>query len=91
MYWDLQKFYDSIDVSHLLRLGAERRFPMRVAVVDLQVHLGLRALRWAGAFCQATDRGKQHSDGQQVWHCVCEKKTVRYPGGGSQVGAVGQG
>ena len=49
VYWDLQKFCDSIDVRHLLRLGAECCFPRRVAVVDLQVHLGLRALRWAGA------------------------------------------
>ena len=47
VYWDLQKFYDSIDVRHLLRLEAECCFPMTVAVVDLQVHLGRRALRWA--------------------------------------------
>ena len=32
--------------------GAECGFPMTVAVVDLQVRLGLRALRWAGAFAQ---------------------------------------
>ena len=46
--WDLQKFCDSIDVRHLLRLSV----PMGVAVVDLQVHLGLRALRCAGAFAK---------------------------------------
>ena len=50
--WDLQKFYDSIDVRLLLGLGAEHGFPIRVAVVDLQVHLGLRALRWAGALAK---------------------------------------
>ena len=48
--WDLQKFYGSIDVRQLLRCRAECGFPMRVAVVDLQVHFGLRALRWAGTF-----------------------------------------
>ena len=45
---DLQKFYDSICVSHFLRLRAECGFPVRVAVVDPQVHLGLRA----GAFAK---------------------------------------
>ena len=40
--WDLQKFHDFIGVRHLLRLGAECGFSMRVAVVDLQVHLGWR-------------------------------------------------
>ena len=80
--WDHHKFDDSIDVRHSLRLGAECGFPMRVAVVDLQVHLGLRALRWV---CQATDRGKQHLG------CVCEKHGVRISGGGSQGGAAGQG
>ena len=52
MYWDLQKFYDSIDVRRLLRLGAECGFSERVAVVDLQVHLGLRAPRGACAFAK---------------------------------------
>ena len=51
VYWDLQKFYDSFDARQLLRLGAECGFPARV-VVDLQVHLGLGALRWAGAFAE---------------------------------------
>ena len=53
MYWDLQKFYDSIvDVRQVLRLGAECGFPIGVVVVDLQVHLGLRAKRWASAFAE---------------------------------------
>ena len=52
VYWDHQKFYDPIDVRHLLRLGAGCGFSMRVAVVDLQVHLRLRALRFAGAFAK---------------------------------------
>ena len=50
VYKDLQKFYDSIDVRDLLRFGGGVRLSMRVAVVDLQVHLGLRALRLGGAF-----------------------------------------
>ena len=50
--WDLQKFYDSIDVRHLLKLGAECGFPLRVAGVDLQLRLLLRALRWAVAFAK---------------------------------------
>ena len=37
-------------MRHLLRLEAGFGFPMRVAVVDFQFHLGLKALRWAGAF-----------------------------------------
>ena len=49
VYWDLQKFYDSVGARHLLRLGAECGFPTRVAVVDLQVRLGLRVLLWAVA------------------------------------------
>ena len=63
VYWDLQKVYDPVSVRQLLRLGAECGFPMRVAVVDLEVHLGLRALRWTGAFCRATAGRKQHTGG----------------------------
>ena len=37
LYWDLLKFCDSIDARHP-RVEAECGFPMRVAVVDLQVH-----------------------------------------------------
>ena len=76
VYWDLQKFYDPVSVRQLLRLGAECGFPMRVAVVDLEVHLGLRALRWAGAFCRATAGRKQHTGGQQVLRCVREKHVM---------------
>ena len=82
--WDLQKFNDSICVRHLLRLGAECGFSMRVAVVDLQVHLGWRPCVGLALFAQPQTV-------QQVFPCVCEKYVVRIPGEGSQVGAVGHG
>ena len=50
--WDPHPFHDPTDVRHLLGVGAECGVPMRVTVVDLQVHLGLRALRWTGAFAK---------------------------------------
>ena len=81
LYWDLLKFYDSID-ARPHRVGAECGFPMRVAVVDLKVH---------SPWVEGTDCGKQHAGGQQVFQCVCEKDAARNPGGDSQVGAVGQG
>ena len=37
--WDLEKFYDSIDVRHLLRSVSECGFLLKVFVVDLQVRL----------------------------------------------------
>ncbi len=50
VYWDLQKFYDSIDIIKLIELSTRRGFSVAVAAIDLQVHLGLRLLKWAGSF-----------------------------------------
>ena len=81
VYWDLQKFYDSIGVRHLIRLGEECGFPLRVAS-GLPAVFWLRALRWAGY--------KQHTDGWQVLQCIREKHVVWNLGGGLQDGAFGQ-
>ena len=52
IYWDVEKFYDSICIVQLVKLAAGRGFPLHVAAIDLQVHLGLRIIRWAGSHSQ---------------------------------------
>ena len=48
IYWDVEKFYDSVDLVKLLIFAQERGFPLAVAALDLQAHLAMRVLRWCG-------------------------------------------
>ena len=50
VYFDLEKFYDSIDVVKLIELSVNCGFSLHVAAMDLQVHMGLRILSWAGCY-----------------------------------------
>ena len=52
VFWDLAKFYDSLDLVVVVSLAQRAGFPVRVAAMDLQVHTGLRFLRWHGAAAQ---------------------------------------
>ena len=78
-------------MRHLLRLEAGFGFPMRVAVVDLQVHLGLRALRWAGALAKPQIVANSILTNSKSFQRLREKYVVLNPGGSLQVGAFGQG
>ena len=48
-YWGFEKFYGRVDLEFLIGLGHARGFPLAVAAMDLQVHVGVRVLRWAGS------------------------------------------
>ena len=46
LLWDVEKFYDSINVVLLARFAVRHGFPVAVLAMDLHVHLGLRVIRW---------------------------------------------
>ena len=48
IYWDVAKFYDSLDLVVLIELCIHEEFSLQVAAMDLQVHLGLRFIKWGG-------------------------------------------
>ena len=48
IYFDIEKFYDSINLPRLIELSTRRGFSLFIAAMDLQVHAGLRVLSWAG-------------------------------------------
>ena len=46
-FWDVHKFYDSLDIVIMLELCEKANFNMVMAAMDMPVHLGLRFLRWS--------------------------------------------
>ena len=49
-YWDVEKLYDSIAVDKLVVFAMKRGFSPFIAAIYLQVHIGIRRLRWAGCY-----------------------------------------
>ena len=54
IYWDVEKFYDSINIVRLAELSQEFNFPIAVSSLDLQVHVAPRVVRWANFYSEAT-------------------------------------
>ena len=52
VFWDVEKFYGSLSIPELVGCCPRKGFNKTVAAMDLQVHLGLRLLRWQGNFGQ---------------------------------------
>ena len=48
VYWDVEKLYDSISLLLLLEEADRYKFPIGVTALDIQVHAGVRTLRWCG-------------------------------------------
>ena len=46
VHYDVEKFYDSLDVAQLVKFSTYLGFPVLVAAMDLQIHVAARALRW---------------------------------------------
>ena len=46
VYYDVEKFYDSLDVVQLVKFPTSLGFPVLVAAMDLQIHVAAKALRW---------------------------------------------
>ena len=46
LFWDLEKFYDTIDVYRLARLAAQEGYPMKMCTMDLYMHTAPRMLKW---------------------------------------------
>ena len=53
IFWDVKKFYDSIDIAKMIQYCIKKDYNIHIAAIDLQVHLGLRFLKWAGSTSQA--------------------------------------
>ena len=49
IYWDMQKFYDSLDLVILIQVVMHHGYSLKLAAIDLQIHVGLRILRWCGS------------------------------------------
>ena len=45
-FWDVHKFYDSIDISILIGMMVNCGFSITIAAMDLMIHVGLRILKW---------------------------------------------
>ena len=60
--WDLQKFYDSLDLRQLLRLGAECGFP-ESCCGGPPGPSWTEGLAFGGSVCQHPDGGQQHFGG----------------------------
>ena len=50
IYWDLEKFYDSIDWVRLIRWSLELGFPAIVLEIVMSVHMGPRVIK-VGRIC----------------------------------------
>ena len=50
IYWDVTNFYDSLDLVVLIELCIHEEFSLQIAAMDLQVHLGLRFIKWGSLF-----------------------------------------
>ena len=50
VYYDVEKFYDSLDVVQLAKLSTSLGFPVLVAAMDLQIHVSARAPRWCSHY-----------------------------------------
>ena len=54
IYWDVEKFYDNIDIVKLATLAQTYEYPIAVSSLDLQVHVAPRVVRWAGYYSETT-------------------------------------
>ena len=46
IYYDMEKFYDSISVEDLISAMIAFEYPAHLATIDIQVHLGPRRISW---------------------------------------------
>ncbi len=50
MYWDIEKFYDSIRLVLLIQLAVQAGYPVHILAFDIMFHLAPRILKWNSAF-----------------------------------------
>ena len=57
-YWDIQKFYDNVNISKLIKAAFEMDLPLRAMGIALQMHLAPRILsvnKWASRIIQVSN------------------------------------